>query len=175
MLKQLNAREKLFIGAGSTALVVMLFIYAGVLPLMDRRERSAQRIVALERELMEMQTYRAEYNQLQVETRRTANILKKRPADFSLFSFLDQLAGNTGIKSKIIYMKPSNVTDQDNKSNRSRVEIKLDEVTLDQIGRFLYRIETSPHLISVPRLSIKQKQQEGGFLETVLQVETPVT
>jgi hypothetical protein len=30
----------------------------------------------------------------------------------------------------------------------------------------------SPHLISVPRLSIKQKQQENGFLETVIQVET---
>ena len=69
-------------------------------------------------------------------------------------------------------MKPSTVKDAEKKNNRSRVEIKLDEVTMEQISRFLYRIETSPNLISVPRLSIKQKQQESGFLETVLQVET---
>ncbi len=175
MLKQLNSREKLFIGMGGGALAVILLVYAGVLPLLERRERGVQRIVALERELTEMQVYRAEYNQLQAETRRTAGLLKKRPADFSLFSFLDQLAGSTGIKSKIDYMKPSNVKDLEKKSNRSRVEIKLNEVTLEQVSRFLYRIETSPHLISVPRLSVKQKQQASGFLEAVLQVETPET
>ena len=173
MLKQLNQREKLVIGLGAVALTVMLLVYAGFLPLIERRDVSAQQIVALEKELAEMQALRKEYEQLQAETRRTADILKKRPADFSLFSFLDQLAGNIGIKAKIISMKPSSVKDQESKSNRSRVEIKLDEVTLEQISRFLYRIETSPHLISVPRLSIKQKQQASGFLETVIQVETP--
>lgn len=175
MLKQLNPREKLVIGMGLVALTVILLVYACVLPLLERRERSAQRIVGLERELAEMQVYRDEYHQLRAETVRMAEILKKRPAGFSLFSFLDQLAGNTGIKTKIVYMKPSNVKDLEKQSNRSRVEIKLDEVTLEQISRFLYRIETSPHLISVPRLSIKQKQQSSGFLETVLQVETPIT
>ncbi|MGD9250120.1 MAG: type II secretion system protein GspM [Desulfobacterales bacterium] len=173
MLKQLNPREKMVIGLGAAALVAMLLVYAGVLPLIERRDASAQQIVALERELKEMQAFRKEYDQLRAETRRTADILNKRPSDFSLFSFLDQLAGSIGIKAKIIYMKPSSVKDQEKKSNRSRVEIKLDEVTLEQISRFLYRIETSPHLISVPRLSIKQKQQTSGFLETVLQVETP--
>ncbi len=175
MLKQLNPREKVVIGLGSVFLVLILLIYAGVLPLMERRERSAQRLIAMEAELVEMRGYQVEYNRLQAENRRTAAILKKRPADFSLFSFLDQLAGNTGIKGKIIYMKPSTVKEQDEASNRSRVEIKLNDVTLEQISRFLYRIEISPHLISVPRLSIKQQQQESGFLETVLQVETPGT
>jgi general secretion pathway protein M len=172
MLKQLNSREKLVIGLGVAALALILFVYGCVLPLLERRERSAQKALAMESELQEMQAYREEYHQLQAENLRTADILKKRPADFSLFSFLDQLAGNTGIKTKIIYMKPSTVKDAEKNTNRTRVEIKLDEVTLEQISRFLYRIETAPHLINVPRLSIKQKQQESGFLETVLQVET---
>ncbi len=172
MLKQLNSREKLVIGMGLVTLAVIGFVYGGVLPLMESLERSVQQVAAMEREINEMQAYRSEYNQLQAENLRTATILKKRPADFSLFSYLDQLAGNAGIKSKIIYMKPSTVKDAEKKNNRSRVEIKLDEVTMEQISRFLYRIETSPNLISVPRLSIKQKQQESGFLETVLQVET---
>jgi general secretion pathway protein M len=172
MLKQLNPREKLMISAGVGALAVILVVYAGVLPLIEHRERSRRQAVSKEKELLEMMAYRDEYDQLKAENLRTAAILKKRPANFSLFSFLDQLAGSAGIKSKIIYMKPSTVTDAEKQSNRARVEIKLDEVNLEQISRFLYRIETSPHLISVPRLSIKQKKQASGFLETVLQVET---
>ena len=175
MFKQLNPREKRVIGMGVATLAVILFVYGGFLPLIEGRARSAQQTAAMERELHEMQSYHDEFNQLQAENRRTAAILKKRPAYFSLFSYLDQLAGNTGIKTKIIYMKPSTVKDTEEKNNRSRVEIKLNEVTLEQISRFLYRIETSPHLISVPRLSIKQKQQESGFLEAVLQVETLAT
>lgn len=175
MFKQLNPREKLVIAMGLATLAVILFIYGCVLPLIESRERSAQQVAAMGRDLQEMRAYRNEYKQLQAENLRTAAILKKRPADFSLFSYLDQLAGNTGIKTKIIYMKPSTVKDTEEKNNRSRVEIKLDEVTLEQISRFLYRVETSPHLISVPRLSIKQKQKESGFLEAVLQVETLAT
>lgn len=172
MLKQLHPREKLVIGLGLAALAVMLFIYWCIFPLLDRRARSELQALTREKELREMIAYQIEYDQLQEENRRTAATLQKRPAGFSLFSFLDQLAGNTGIKSKIAYMKPSSVKDPDKKFSLSRVEIKLEEVTLDQVSRFLYRIETSPHLITVPRLSIMQKNQESGFLEAVLQVET---
>ena len=175
MLKQLNPREKLIIGMGLTTLAVILFIYACVFPLLEGRERSIHQVAVMEKELSDMRAYRNEYRQLQAAKRRTTDILKKRPADFSLFSYLDQLAGSTGLKTKIIYMKPSTVKNAEEKNTRSRVEIKLDEVTLEQISRFLYRIETSPHLINVPRLSIKQKQNESGFLETVLQVETLVS
>ncbi len=171
-LKQLNSREKRVIGLGAACLAAIILVYGCVLPLLERRDRSAQRAVAMENELKDMHRLRVEYNRLQADNQRTAAILKNRPADFSLFSFLDQLAGSSGIKAKIVYMKPSTVKDTDKASDRSRVEIKLNEVTLEQISRFLFRIETSPHLISVPRLSINQKQQASGFLETVLQVET---
>ncbi len=172
MLKQLNPREKLIIAAGMAALVVLLLVYGCVLPLVELRARAMRQTIAKENELNEIMAYRDEYEQLRAKNIQTTAMLKKRPANFSLFSFLDQLAGSTGIKSKIIYMKPSTITDTEKRSSRSRVEIKLDEVNLEQISRLLYRIETSPHLIRVPRLSIKQKQQASGLLETVLQVET---
>ncbi len=175
MLKQLNKREKLVITAGAAALAGLLLIYGCILPLIELREKAMRQAVAAEIELQEMMAYREEYRQLEAENLKTAEMLKKRPANFSLFSFLDQLAGSTGIKNKIIYMKPSTVADSEKRSNRSRVEIKLDDVNLEQISRLLYRIETSPHLINVPRLSIKQKKQAGGLLETVLQVETVET
>jgi general secretion pathway protein M len=172
MLSKLQPREKLIIAAGLAALAIMLFVYWGIFPLLDHRERSARRALARENDLKEMIAYKDQYETLQRENRRTATLLDQRPKDFSLFSFLDQLAGATGIKQNIVYMKPSSVQEDDKPYRISRVEIKLDQVTMEQVSRFLYRIETSPYLIQVPRLSIKQNQQESAFLETVLQVET---
>lgn len=172
MLQKLHPREKLIIAMGLVVLAIGIFLYGVLFPLLDRRERSERRVLSREKELREMRGYQNEYAQLQMENHRTAVLLEKRPADFSLFSFLDQLAGTTGIKRNIVYMKPSSVQDTEKRFNLSRVEIKLEEVTLDQISRFLHQIETSPHLIKVPRLSIKQAKQESGFLEAILQVET---
>jgi general secretion pathway protein M len=172
MLSQVHPREKLIIAIGLAALAMSLFLYWGLFPLLDRRERSARQALARENELREILAYQAQYETLQDENKRMTALLARRPADFSLFSFLDQLAGATGIKQNIVYMKPSTTQDADRSYRLSRVEIKLDQVNLDQVSRFLYRIETSPHMIRVPRLSIKQTQQGSGFLEAVLQVET---
>jgi general secretion pathway protein M len=172
MRYQLNPREKLIISLGLAALVVTLLLYGGFFPLMDRRAISERQAQSRENELQEMIAFQNQYETLQRENSRMAALLARRPKDFSLFSFLDQLAGATGIKQNIVYMKPSSLQDENSQYRLSRVEIKIDQVTLDQVSRFLYRIETSPHLIQVPRLSIKQNQQDGGLLETVLQVET---
>jgi len=172
MLKKLHPRERFLIVLGVTGLAMILFLYWGLFPLLDRRERSERQVLARQKELHEMLAYQQEYQQLQRKNRLTAAKLEKRPADFSLFSFLDQLAGAAGIKKHVVYMKPSTIEDGAIDRNRSRVEIKFEEVTLEQVGGFLQRVETSPNLIEVPRLSIKQLQQESGFLEAVLQVET---
>ena len=172
MLNRLTPREKLITALGLVALLIALFLYRGLIPLLDQRELSARQALARESELLEMTTYQNQYKTLQRESNRMAYLLSKRPKDFSIFSFLDQLAGTTGIKQNIAYMKPSRVQEDNRQYSLSRVEIKLDQVTLDQVSSFLYRIETSPYLIQVPRLSIKQTHQDGGFLETVLQVET---
>ena len=172
MLKKLHPREKFILLLGVTGLAVILLLYWGLFPLLDRRERSERQALAREKELREMLVYQNEHKQIQMKSRMTAAKIAKRPADFSLFSFLDKLAGTTGIKKNIVYMKPSTVQDDDEGYNLSRVEIKFEEVTLEQVSRFLQRIETSSHLIEVPRLSIKQTKQESGLLEAVLQVDT---
>jgi hypothetical protein len=65
------------------------------------------------------------------------------------------------------------VEESDAAGKRSRVEMKMREVTLDQVSRFLFHVETSPNMITISRLSISRKDKGGGLLETVFQVETP--
>jgi general secretion pathway protein M len=172
MIKQLSRREKFSIVTGFAAVGLLMALHWVVLPVLEQRQRTARQVTVKASELVEMKRLQAEYYRLQADSERTIAQLKKRSPEFSLFSYLDALAGKTGLKKNIVYMKPTIVDEADSKRKLSRVEIKIKAVTLDQIGRFIYHVETSPNMISVPRLSITQKKQESGFLEAVFQVET---
>lgn len=172
MLKPLSEREKYAIIFGLTGLVFCLLLYWVVFPVVEQRKRTARQVAVKSAEIVEMQQLQSEYRQIQSAFERDRTQLQKRSPQFSLFSYLDGLAGKTGLKKKIVYMKPTTVDEMNTKRKRSRVEIKIQAVTLDQISRFLYAVETSPNMISVPRLSITQKKQGDGLLEAVFQVET---
>jgi general secretion pathway protein M len=173
MLKQLSEREKfaLFLGvSGITLFVVLRWI---IFPVLDQRKITERQVAVKADEIVEMKGLQYEYRQIRTAAERTRTQLKKRPPRFSLFSYLDELAGKNGLKKKIVYMKPTVVDETDAGGKRSRVEMKLREVTLDQVSRFLFHVETSPHMITISRLSISRKDKGGGLLETVFQVETP--
>lgn len=173
MLNKLNEREKFAVFFGLAGVVVFLILQWAVFPILEQRQRTARQVAVKGSEIVEMQQLQSEYRQIQTAFEGNRAQLQKRPRQFSLFSFLDALAGKTGLKKKIVYMKPSTVNEMNTKGKRARVEIKIREVTLDQISRFLYSVEASPNMISVPRLSITQKSQGNGLLEAVFQVETP--
>jgi general secretion pathway protein M len=54
----------------------------------------------------------------------------------------------------------------------SRVEMKLDAVTLEQLTSYLYGIETSKNMVIVKKLSISKKEKEDRLINVILQVET---
>jgi general secretion pathway protein M len=172
MLNKLNEREKFAVFFGLAGVVGFLILQWAVFPILEQRQRTARQVAVKGSEIVEMQQLQSEYRQIQSTFESNRTQLQKRPPQFSLFSYLDGLAGKNGLKKKIVYMKPTTVDETNTKSKRSRVEIKIREVTLDQISRFLYSVETSPNMISVPRLSITQKNQGSGLLEAVFQVET---
>jgi general secretion pathway protein M len=172
MLKHLSEREKYAIVFGMACLVFFLFLHWAVFPVVEQRKRTARQVAVKLSEIVEMQRLQSEYRQIQSAFEKNRTQLQKRSPQFSLFSYLDELAGQTGLKKKIVYMKPTTVDEMNSKSKLSRVEIKIQEVTLDQVSRFLYSVESSPNMISVPRLSITRKNQGSGLLEAVFQVET---
>ena len=89
-----------------------------------------------------------------------------------MFSFLDQLAGEAGVKDRISYMKPSTKVEKNSPYKISRVEMKLDAITLKQLTTYLYGVETSKNMVDIKRISISKKDKKQGLLTAVLQVET---
>lgn len=168
---QMNSREKYVVGFGSVVVVSIIIFQFIITPFIDSRKAKKQQLVQLENQIIEMKSFKAEYEQL------TATSFKaKRPGarndDFTLFSFLEKLAGTTKIKDKISYMKPSTSTSKESKAQLSLVKIKFNLIVMEQLMSFLHGVETSPHMIFVRGISISKAGKDAKFLNVVLQLET---
>ena len=171
-LKKLNRREKYIIyGAGGILglLVIVQFVIA---PFVENKNQMQRSLQTKKSELAEMRRLQAEYQTLKAKLQLSQTSIGKREKGFTLFSFMDQLAGQAGIKDRISYMKPSNTVQKNSSYRLSRVEMKIDGVTLEQLTSYLYSIETSKNMVIVKKLSISKKEKDEGLVNVILQVET---
>lgn len=172
MAINLNKRDKKAI----TILLIFsgLFLLARlfVFPMLDHRKNLKKRIAATEQRLLEMFSLQKEYETIQSGTRLSERDRFLAVKNFSLFSMMERFAGQSGIKDKIAYMKPS-TTEKENDSYRvSIVEMKLQAVTIKQLLSFLYQLETYPTRINVGRISVSKTGDTEGFIDVVIQAET---
>jgi general secretion pathway protein M len=168
----LNRREKIAVYAAGIFVVGFLFFQLVISPLFESRAALENKLSSRQEELFEMRQWRTEYRQLQHNRSISEEQFDKRPANFTLFSFLDQLAGRTGIKAHVSYMKPSSLIHEQSGINLSRVEMELQSISLKDLARYLYHVETSENIVIVKRLSISRKSAGESLIDAVLQVET---
>jgi general secretion pathway protein M len=172
MAIKLNKREKISVAAATAVIVVFLFFQLLVFPLFDKNEQLTRTISNREHQLEQIQQLQAEYRQTSSKAEQTQRQLKTRRRGFTLFSFLETLAGQTGVKSHIAYMKPTTTTQKESPYRLSMVEMKLQEITMSQLLAYLHGIETSRDMIVIKRLSISKSEQKADLLNTIFQVET---
>jgi len=171
-LAKLSSREKMAISIGIGFVVIFILAQVAFFPFIDARERLQRKLVSHTINQTEIKQLRLKYLELQNRADNSKTRFKRRQRGFTLFSFLDKLAGQVGIKERITYMKPSSTKQKDTPYRLSLVEMKLNGITMEQITRFLYRIETSQNMIHVRRLSLNKKEEKEALLNVILQVET---
>jgi general secretion pathway protein M len=169
---KLNKREKISVAAAAAAIVIFLLIQFLVFPLFDNNARLSRLISTRQQELEQIRQLQVEYRKTAEKAEQTQRYLNTRKRGFTLFSFLETLAGQTGVKSHIAYMKPTTTTQKDTPYRRSMVEMKLQATTMSQLLAYLHGIETSRDMISIKRLSISKGEQQANLINTVFQVET---
>ena len=76
------------------------------------------------------------------------------------------------MKDHIAYMKPSTSVKEDSGLKISRVELKLQDVTMKDLTEYLFQVETSENMVIVRRLSVTKTGKDSGLVTAVLQVET---
>ncbi|MDD3080712.1 MAG: hypothetical protein PHW17_00630 [Desulfobacterales bacterium] len=172
MVRKLNRREKIIVYAAAGFLGLFIIIQFGIVPLMEKRSRLMRGIEVKAIVLEQITALRAEYEAMRSQEDMALERYENRSPDFTLFAFMDQLAGETRIKDHIEYMKPAKTEQKDSPYKISQVEMKLQNITLKQLATYLFRIEASDQMVSVKRMSITKKGKNEKFVDWVLQVET---
>jgi general secretion pathway protein M len=169
---KLNKRERYAIMVGVGVAVIFLVFQFFVEPLFSRADQKKKTLQTKAVMLQQMRQWQVEYDALT----QTANVSKShfsnRQKGFTLYSFLQQLAGTAGVKNRITYMKPTKKVQKNSPYKLSRVEMKLDAITLEQLTNYLYRVETSKNMVEIKKISITKKDKKQGLITAVLQVET---
>lgn len=172
MAINLNKREKLSVIAAAAALFIFVLLQFLVFPLLDKNDRLSSKLISRQHELEQIRLLQAEYRQTSQKAEQAQRFIQRRRRGFTLFSFLETLAGKTNVKNNIAYMRPTSTADKDSPYRLSLVEMKLADITTSQLMAYLHGIEASNNMIFVKRLSISKEERKPDLITTVFQVET---
>jgi len=166
--QNMQPRERLFLGGAGAMLVLFLLFKFAIDPLFKHSTDLDRQIVTARRQLAELRAMQQEY-QRQKTVVDSINSQLKRQQNFAIFSRLEEFAGQTGIRNKILYMKPT-VSTPSEVYNEESVEVKMEGVTLEQLVRYLHQIENSPQLLKIKRLEIKPRFDNRQILTATFRV-----
>jgi general secretion pathway protein M len=166
--RNLQPRERLFLGGAGATLVLFLIFKLTIDPLFKHSADLDRQIVTARRQLVELRTMQQEYQRQKTVVDSINSQLKRQP-NFAIFSRLEELAGQTGIRNKILHMKPM-VSPPSEVYNEESVEIKMEGVTLEQLVRYLHQVENSPQLLKIKKLEIKPRPDNRQILTATFRV-----
>jgi len=172
MAIKLSKREKYAIWIGSGLIGFFVITQLIVAPLLNKRQRLVREIQVQTKTYQDILILKSDYEALKKRANRATKNITGREKGFTLFSFLDQLAGQAGLKDNIAYMKPSVSTHENSPYKTSVVETKLQAVTIERLTSYIYMIETSNKMVKLKGLSITKKDKQTGYVDAVLMAET---
>jgi hypothetical protein len=127
-------RNQLLVTLGTILVLLAVSLWI-VRPILGRRRKLAVKIEQSEKRLQELISLERLYQEMKAESGKIESNLSQRPNDFTLFAFLEGLAGRDGIKGQIEFMTaPEQVrirrlTIRPQQRNPSELEVSLLVVT----------------------------------------------
>jgi general secretion pathway protein M len=171
-LSKLNRREKYIVYGVGCFLAVLIIVQFVIRPFFANKNKLERDLQTKKAQLEQMHALQAEYQALKGKMQLSQMRVTQRPKGFSLNSFLVQQAGQVGIKDRISSMKPSKTVQKNSQYKISRVEMKLDAITMEQLTAYLHGVETSKNMVLVKKLSISKQDKKQGLINVIMQVET---
>ena len=166
--RNLQSRERLFVIGAGAVLALFLIFKLTIDPMLKRSADLDRQIATARRQLDEVRTLQQAYQRQKSVVDSINSQLKNQP-NFAIFSRLEELAGQTGIRSKIVHMKPT-VSTPNEVYNEESVEVKVEGVTLEQLVQYLHQVENSPQLLKIKRLEMKPRFDNRQILTATFRV-----
>ena len=136
-LKKMSKRERYAVLGATAILFVFVVARFVIYPFFGRTGQLKRSLQVKTSMLAQMQQLQAQYLTINQKAKLSLARFQQRPKGFTLFSFLDRLAGEAGVKDHISYMKPSGKVEKNSPYKISRVEMKLEAITLGQLAIFI--------------------------------------
>ena len=165
--ERLSTREKYAVAVAivlAFGLGVRFFVHA----LFGDASRNKQLLAVRTKDLQAMEALTLEYQRVRQTPALTSSALKRGE---TLYAFLDEMAGGAGIRSKVSYMKPSQVKSRDGKVSLSVVEMKVVDLAMGELTTFLHRVETAGEMIRIRGISLT-RLEKSKLLTAVISIET---
>ena len=169
---KLNKRDRYAILIGGAVVGIFLIVQLIIEPIFSSAEQKKNTLQTKAVMLEQMRQWQTEYDALTQKTNVSQSRFRNRQKGFALYSFLNRLTGEAGIKDRLSYMKPTKKVQKNSPYKLSRVEMKLEAITLEQLTNYLYGVETSKNMVDIIKISISKKDKKQGLITAVLQVET---
>ena len=161
--------------AGGIFLIAFSVFQFVCIPAVDRLERQKRILQVQDESIARMRRLAKEYQTLSLQFDEQKRVLTQRPADFTLFSFLDTQAQKSGVKKHVAYMKPYTQDADDKEYSLSKVKVKLKEVYAKGLIYFLSGVESSGNGVEISSLSLNKSGKNGRFIDAVVETQTLMT
>lgn len=169
-----DRREILILCLCGALLLGVLYYFFILSPALKREADLRAYIERRQSDLSEMTALQAEWEGLKKNRKETEEALARRGARFTLLSFLEGISREAGISDKIQYMKPIAFSNDPGQLKQEGMEVSLEAVDVEQLARYLYKIEYSGKLLAIQRIKVQREtgREGAGLLKATLQVST---
>ncbi len=168
MIDKLNQRERLFLLGGAIALTVILAGFGGY-------EAYRATLVRLDRTIATRTRQLTEFDEL----RRDAVLLRQRmqlaegklaqSTNFSLATFIEGQAEQIAGRTSLSYARPQPPETRGNLLAEN-LDAKLERLTLEQVLRLLWIIETGPVPMHVREIDLRKRFDDPALLDLTMTI-----
>lgn len=161
MIKHLNPREKIVVVVGLVVLLFLFVWFALLSPYFKTMGTLERKIVTHQQNLQKIETMREQISQLRQQL---AGVKVAKQGAKPLFSLVENMAVQTGVREQLLSMRPQPVTTQ-GQFRQQLVEIRLEKISLSQVVKLLHAIEYRSGGVQVKSMQIKPRFEDRSMLD----------
>jgi len=161
MMKRLNPRERIMVSAGIVVVSLVAAWFVLLAPYFSTMKSLDRRVDALERNVKEAGLMRDQIQQLRGQL---AAGNRGQVGNRPLFSQVESLTEQTGVREQLLSMRPQPATVQ-GEFRQQLVEIRLERISLAQLVKLLHAVEYRSGGVQVKSMRVKPRFENRSTLD----------
>lgn len=161
MITNLDPREKKIVGGGVFFLLLLLVWFVLVNPYFEAMASLDRRISAQQHSLVKVEKMGNTIIQLRQQL---ASIGAAQKESRPLFSRVESLTEQTGVREQLLSMRPQPATTQGD-FRQQLVEIRLEKISLAQLVKLLHAVEYRSGGVQVNSMRVKPRFEDRSILD----------